>query len=94
MAGSAKRVPLVDGGEVARVVRGACGVDVVTRGAGGVDGATREGGDATRGAGNGARRGTLEGGVLGSDSRRESRSGAGMSRQGKTHLRRRRRDER
>jgi hypothetical protein len=50
---------------------------VAARGAGGVDGAVREGGDAARGAGNGARRGTWEGGVLGSNSRRESRSGGG-----------------
>jgi hypothetical protein len=77
MAWSAKQVPLVDGAGVAGVVRGAGGVDVAARGTGGVDVATREGGDATRGAGNGARRGTWEGGVLGSDSRRESRSGGG-----------------
>jgi hypothetical protein len=62
-----KRVPLVEG----------AGVTGAARGAGGVDGVAREGGEAARGAGNGARRGAWEGWVLGSNSRRESRSVGG-----------------
>jgi hypothetical protein len=86
-----KRVPLVDGARVAGAARGAGRVDEAARGArkrasggveatcgtGEVDGAVREGGEATRGAGNGARQGAWEGWVLGSDSRRESRSVGG-----------------
>jgi hypothetical protein len=59
-------------------------VDKAARGAGVVDGAERgtgisvsHGGEATRGAGNGARRGTWEEGETGLDSRRESRSVGG-----------------
>jgi hypothetical protein len=48
-----------------------------TCGMGGVDGVARESGCAARGASNGARRGAWEEGVLGSDSRRESRSVGG-----------------
>jgi hypothetical protein len=79
MAGSAKRVPLVDGaawgaGGVNGATRGmrsvdmaacgtgrvdgaACGAGRMASGGVEVDGATHEGGEATRGVGNGARRG-------------------------------------
>jgi hypothetical protein len=52
MAGSAKRVPFVDGVEVAGAAQGAGGVNGATRGAGGVDMAARGAGrvdGATRG---------------------------------------------
>jgi hypothetical protein len=116
MAGSAKRVPLVEGAGVTGVVRGTGWVGVAARGAGGVGVAARDAGGvsvAARGAGgiDGAARGAdeVDGAVRGagmvdgagegwvprSDSRRESRSvGPGRNRQGETHLRRRRHDER
>jgi hypothetical protein len=88
-----KRVTLVDrtargtgiiDGAARGMSRSASGGVGAARGAGGVDGATRgmgrgarRGVEVARGAGNGARRGTWGGGVIGSDSRRESRSMGG-----------------
>jgi hypothetical protein len=68
-------------GRINRVARGAgrrASVGVkATCGRHGVVRAAQEGGEAARGVGNIARRGALVGGVLGSDSRRESRSVGG-----------------